>query len=117
MTRTRKLVWGGVLLAIAVSGTVALVQYRTAIRRSEESVLKTNLFRMRDAIDQYRRDKGKWPSTLNELADTGYMRAIPEDPTTRTREWRSVPATGGGVSDVKSAAPGHALDGSRYSDW
>jgi general secretion pathway protein G len=121
-TSKRKLAWFAALIVLAAAVSVVLVQsrvqYRTAIRRSEESVLKTNLFRMRDALDHYHRDKSRWPSTLQELVATGYLRTIPEDPVMRARTWHSVQAAQGvGVTDVKSVAAGKALDGSRYSDW
>ena len=115
-----------VLSLIALLAAMAMVQYRNAIRRSEESVLKTNLFRMRDAIDQYYADKGKYPASLDSLVSDGYMRVIPDDPITKSRDtWQTVPAepdpsspsSDPGVYDVKSGAPGTALDGSNYADW
>ena len=115
-----------VLSLIALLAAMAMVQYRNAIRRSEESVLKTNLFRMRDAIDQYYADKGKYPSSLDTLVSDGYMRSIPEDPLTKSKDsWVTVPAEPDpnnpsaepGVYNIKSGATGTALDGSSYSDW
>ena len=103
-----------VLVAFA---TLATVQYRRAVVRTEESVLKTNLFRMRDAIDQYHRNTQQWPPSLEHLVQGGYMRSVPKDPITRGATWRSVPARDGGIVDVKSTAKGKALDGSRYADW
>ena len=46
-----------VMSLIVVFSTLALVGYRSAITRSKEAVLKENLFRMRDAINQYYVDK------------------------------------------------------------
>ena len=115
-----------VLSLIALLAGMAVVQHRNSIKRSEESVLKTNLFRMRDAIDQYFADKGKYPSSLDTLVSDGYMRSVPEDPITKSRDtWQTVPAEPDpnnpslepGVYDVKSGAPGTALDGSTYADW
>jgi general secretion pathway protein G len=115
-----------VLSLIGLLAAMAMVQYRNSIRRTEESVLKTNLFRMRDAIDQYYADKGKYPASLDSLVSDGYMRAIPEDPLTKSRDtWQTVPAepdpgqpsSDPGIYDVKSGAPGTAMDGSSYTDW
>jgi general secretion pathway protein G len=115
-----------VLSLISLLASMAMVQYRNSIRRSEESVLKTNLFRMTDAIDQYYADKGKYPASLDALVSDGYMRAIPEDPITKSRDtWQTVPAepdpgnpsSDPGIYAVKSGAQGTALDGSSYSDW
>ena len=115
-----------VLSLISLLASMAMVQYRNSIRRSEESVLKTNLFRMTDAIDQYYADKGKYPASLDALVSDGYLRAIPVDPITRTADtWQTVPAEPDpgnpaaepGIYDVKSGAQGQALDGTTYADW
>ena len=115
-----------VLSLISLLAAMAMVQYKNAIRRSEEGVLRTNLWRMRDAIDQYYADKGKYPAALDSLVSDGYMRAIPDDPMTKSRDtWVTEPAepdpnnpsADPGIYNIKSGAPGTALDGSSYSDW
>ena len=89
-------------------------------------MLKDDLFKMRDAIDQYYADKNKYPPTLEDLVSGGYLRALPKDPfTNSTTSWQEVPAepdpnnpmSEPGVYDVKSGADGAALDGSRFADW
>jgi general secretion pathway protein G len=115
-----------VISLISILAAMAMVNYRNGVVRSQESVLKTDLFRMRDAIDQYYADKGKYPSSLDSLVSDGYLRAVPEDPFTKSKDsWQTVPAEPDpnnpnaepGVYDVKSGAPGTALDGSNYADW
>ena len=115
-----------VISLISILAAMGLVQYRNSVVAAKESTLKTDLFRMRDAIDQYYADKGKYPSSLDSLVSDGYMRRIPEDPFTKTADsWTTVPAEPDpnnpsaepGVYDVKSGAQGTALDGSSYSDW
>ena len=115
-----------VIALISILASMAVVQYRNSIVRTQEATLKTNLFRMRDAIDQYFADKAKYPSTLDTLVSEGYMRRIPEDPITKSADtWQTVPAepdpgnpsSEPGVYDVKSGATGTALDGSSYADW
>ena len=115
-----------VLALISLLASMAVVQYRNGVRHSQESVLRTDLFRMRDAIDQYYADKNKYPSSLDTLVSDGYMRRIPEDPITKaTDAWQTVPAEADpanptaepGIYDVKSGAQGTALDGSSYADW
>jgi general secretion pathway protein G len=104
---------------------MGLVQYRNSVQHSKESVLRTDLFRMRDAIDQYYADKGKYPASLEALVSDGYMRKIPEDPITGSADtWQTVPAEPDpgnptaepGIYDVKSGAQGNTLDGTAYSD-
>ena len=115
-----------VLALISLLAGMAVVQYRNGVRHSEESVLRTDLFRMRDAIDQYYADKNKYPTSLETLVSDGYMRKIPEDPISKSADtWQTVPAEPDpanptaepGIYDVKSGAQGTALDGSSYADW
>ena len=115
-----------VISMISLLAAMAIVQYRNSVQSGKEAVLKTNLFRMRDAIDQYYADKGKYPSSIDTLVSDGYLRGIPEDPITRSKDsWQTVPAEPDpsnpsaepGIYDVKSGAQGTALDGSNYSDW
>lgn len=115
-----------VIALISILAAMAVVQYRNSIQRTQEATLKTNLFRMRDAIDQYYADKGKYPSSLDALVSDQYLRRIPEDPFTRSADtWQTVPAEPDpgnpsaepGIYDVKSGAPGQALDGTSFADW
>ena len=111
---------------LIVLASLGLVQYRNSVVRARESVLKEDLFRMRDAIDQYYADKGKYPATLDALVSDGYVRKLPEDPFTHSStSWQAVPAepdpnnpaAEAGVFDVKSGSDEVALDGTRYSEW
>jgi len=115
-----------VISLISILAAMGLVQYKNSVVSSREAVLRTDLFRMRDAIDQYYADKGKYPSALDSLVSDGYMRKVPEDPVTKSSDtWVTVPAepdpnnpsAEAGIYDVKSGAQGTALDGSNYSDW
>jgi general secretion pathway protein G len=115
-----------VISMITILAAMGMVQYKNSIRRTEETTLKHDLFHMRDAIDQYYADKGKYPPSLDSLVSDGYMRKIPEDPITKSATtWQTIPAepdpanpsADTGVYDVKSGAQGTSLDGSAYSDW
>jgi general secretion pathway protein G len=115
-----------VIALITILASMGVVQYRNSIQSSKEAVLHTDLFRMRDAIDQYYADKGKYPQSLDTLVSEGYMRKIPEDPITKSVEtWQTEPAEPDpsnpsvepGIYNVKSGATGTALDGSSYADW
>jgi general secretion pathway protein G len=104
---------------------IALPNYRAAIIQAKESVLKENLFRFRDLIDQYQADKGKYPASLEGLMTDGYLRSIPKDPLTGGKDWTEVPADPDpdnpgeppGVFDVHSASEGTGLDGTPYKEW
>ena len=114
-----------VISLITILSTIALVGYGNAVTRSREAVLKEDLFRMRDGIDQYYADLGEYPPELYALVSAGYLRSIPEDPMTRSSEtWVVVPAEPEpgnpfvqGVYDVKSGSEGTALDGTAHADW
>jgi len=117
------------LIVIAIIGIIsgiAAAQMRTAPIRAKEAVLKEDLFALRDVIDQYFADKGKYPESLDTLIEDGYLRKIPVDPFTQSADsWETIQAEAtdedtegaGGIIDVKSGADGTALDGTRYQDW
>lgn len=115
-----------VIALISILASMGVVQYRNSVLNSKEAVLHTDLFRMRDAIDQYYADKAKYPASLDTLVSEGYMRAIPVDPITKSSDtWQTVPAepepgntsADPGIYNVKSGASGTGLDGTAYSDW
>jgi general secretion pathway protein G len=115
-----------VITLIFILAGMALVQYTNSVTSAREAVLKEDLFRLRDAIDQYYADKNKYPASLEDLVTDKYIRAIPPDPFTNSIEtWQTVmsepdplnPSAQPGVYDVKSGHEGTALDGTKYSDW
>jgi general secretion pathway protein G len=115
-----------VITLIVVLSSVALVGYRNSVILAREATLKDDLFKMREAIEQYYADKNTYPPSLDSLVSDGYMRALPVDPFTRSASsWQAIPSEPDpnnptatpGVSDVKSGAEETAIDGSRYSEW
>ena len=115
-----------VMTIIVTLATIGMVQYRQSVQFARESVLRDDLFKLRDAIDQYYADKNQYPPTLGDLVTAGYVRALPKDPITNSVDsWQAIPAepdpgnpsVAPGVYDVKSGSELTSLDGSRYSDW
>jgi general secretion pathway protein G len=115
-----------VLSLIVLLASIGLMAYSSSVQRGREAVLKEDLYRMRDAIDQFYVDKGKYPADLNELVSSQYLRAIPVDPMTQSADsWELVPAEPDpgnpsgdiGVYNVKSGSDKLGLDGTRYADW
>jgi general secretion pathway protein G len=115
-----------VLALISILATMGMAQYRNGQIHAREAVLKTDLFDLRDAIDQYYADKGMYPSTLDSLVSDGYIRKIPVDPITNAADtWQTVPSepdpnnptASVGVYDVKSGSDQNALDGTPYNNW
>jgi len=115
-----------VLALISVLAGMGVVQYRNSVTRAREAVLQEDLFRMRDAIDQYYADKAKYPVSLDALVAEGYLRAVPKDPITdATDTWQTIPSEPDpnnpsgeiGIFNVKSGSDGTGLDGTKYADW
>lgn len=110
-----------VLAVVATLLTLALPRYFSSIDRAKEAVLKENLYLVRDAIGKHYADKGRYPESLDAMVSDKYLRKLPTDPITESSgTWVVVPPEDpkkGGVYDVKSGAPGQALDGSAYSEW
>ena len=134
MMRFRKAKVGGftlieLLVVVAIIGILAGVvvgQYRRSIIKSKEAVLKENLFRTRNAINQYFADKGKYPFDLHSLVEEKYLRDLPIDPITESTDtWITIQAEMGeedislepGIADLRSGAPGYSLDGSAFGEW
>ena len=117
------LVVAGILIVLAGIG---LAQYKNGKTRASEAVLKTDLFDLRDAIDQYYADKGQDPGTLDSLVTDGYIGKVPVDPFTNAAgTWQTVPSEPDpnnptaalGIYDVKSGSDQTAIDGSKYAEW
>lgn len=115
-----------VMTILVTLATMGLVQYRYSVIRAREAVLREDLFRMRDAIDQFYADKNQYPETLDALVTEGYLRQLPVDPFTNSSgTWLAIPAEPDpnnpaaalGIYDVKSGAEGGSLDGTNYADW
>jgi len=145
MTLLELVIACAILLVLA---TVAVPLARNVVKRKKEDLLHQRLRDMRDAIDRYKdaADAGKikvaagtegYPPDLESLVKptqlTGapdkrirFLREIPEDPMTKTKDWgmRSVQDDpdstswgGNDVFDVFSKSSGTGLDGTKYSDW
>ena len=110
-----------VMAVIATLLTLAVPRYFASIEKSREAVLQANLTLMRQTLDKYYGDKGRYPDTLDDLVANKYLRDVPIDPITESNTtWIVVPPAQqelGAVYDVRSGAEGNARDGSAYLDW
>ena len=111
-----------VLTVLALLLTIAIPRYFAHLEKAKEATLKQDLMVMRDAIDKFHGDKGRYPDQLDELVSSRYIRSIPVDPITEsTSTWRVIPPTDteakGAVYDIKSGADGKSADGSSYGEW
>ena len=114
-----------VLALITTLSAIAFATYQNTVQRGREAVLRENLFRIRDSLDQYYADRGKYPQSLADLVSANYLRKMPLDITQSEETWQTVPAEPDpsnpnaepGIYDVKSGSEATAIDGSKYSDW
>jgi general secretion pathway protein G len=115
-----------VMSLIVILAGIGLAVHSNGQTRAREAVLKEDLFRMRDAIDQYYADKNRYPPNLEALVTEKYLRGVPVDPFTNSAEtWQTTPAETDpsnpsaepGIFDVKSGSDRTALDGTAYANW
>ena len=109
-----------VLTVIGILLAVAQPSFQQYTIRAKEAVLKENLFTLRDVIDQYYADKGRYPDTLDDLVTNGYIRKVPEDPFTKSSDtWVTVSPDGGegGIYDVHSGSDLIVMNGTPYNEW
>jgi general secretion pathway protein G len=115
-----------VMTIIAVLMLIAVPRFASAIKMAKEAVLKEDLHVMRAAIDSYTMDKQKAPQSLDDLITDGYLKAIPEDPFTHSKDtWvtdsngalYSVDQTEPGIDDVHSGSQELSAGGQAYSTW
>ena len=62
--------------------------YDKTVSAAKEAMLREDLRVMRGMLKQYANDKDALPQSLEDLAGTGYIRLIPEDPMTGKRDWK-----------------------------
>jgi len=115
-----------VMAIIAILISIAVPVYNHVITRSKESVLRNNLFTIRSLIDEYTYDKQKAPQSLQDLVGDGYLREVPTDPITNSKDsWKVImedPSNAmnpqePGIYDVRSGSDKTSLEGTPYSDW
>lgn len=110
-----------VLAILATLLTLAAPRYLGTVDRSKEAVLHENLRVMRESLDKFYGDQGRYPMALDELVEKRYLRSVPFDPITENNHsWITVAVPvgeKGNVADVKSGATGNGFDGTAYVDW
>ena len=107
-----------VMAIVAMLLTIAVPRYFGSLERSKETALKQNLMVVRDVIDKFYADNGRYPEDLEKKKKKKYLRAIPIDPVTESdKTWIPIILTEKdrkGLSDIKSGAEGQTSDGSAF---
>jgi general secretion pathway protein G len=115
-----------VISLIAILVAIAVPNYNQSLLRAKESVLRQDLFQLRSLISQYTLDKQKAPQSLDDLVQAGYIKQIPNDPTTGKPDWTvdqeensimDPSQTDTGINDVHSSSTGMGTDGTAYNSW
>ncbi len=113
-----------VITIIIILAAIVLPQYQRTILVTREAVLRDDLYKMRQLIDQFAADKQKLPQSLEDLVTEGYMRELPKDPMTGQADW--TPVTGAdpnskdgeqGLIDVRSSSTDSSTEGTPYNEW
>lgn len=110
-----------VLAIVATLLAIVTPRYYHSLDTAKEAVLKENLATLRQVIDKYYGDRGKYPDNLDALVTRKYLRKIPVDPLTDSADtWVIVPpanAETGAVFDIHSGGAGTGSDGREYREW
>ena len=115
-----------VMAIIGVLAVVAVPSFVGALKTARQAVLKEDLHVLRAAIDSYTMDKQKAPQSLEDLIQDGYLKTVPVDPITRSKEtWvtetsdamHSLDQTDPGIDDIHSGSSEVGSDGQPYSSW
>jgi general secretion pathway protein G len=97
------------IVVISIIGlllTLATPRYFASIERGKEAVQQQNIYAMRDALDKFFGDNGRYPDSLDELVTRRYLRSVPLDPFTDQADWLVLAPPDpnlNGVYDIKSA--------------
>jgi general secretion pathway protein G len=110
-----------VMMIVALLLAIAAPRYVGSMEKSKETALRQSLSVMRDALDKFYGDTGKYPDSLETLVSRRYLRSLPVDPLTGSNAtWTTVAPDDpekGRVYDVHSGAAGNGRDGSPISQW
>ena len=108
-----------VISIIGILATLAVPSYQSSLIKARETVLRQDLFTMRELLDHHRADHGKYPTSLEGLVVAGYLRAIPKDPfTSSSTTWQEIiEPTEGGIFDVYSGSDLVGTTGTAYNQW
>ena len=110
-----------VLAIVATLLTLVVPRYVDRIDVAKETVLRDNLRGVRDVIDKFYGDRGRFPDSLEELVEKNYLKTLPVDPVTDSdTTWQFGGGRGGHkgrVYDIRSGAPGNGRNGRPYAEW
>lgn len=107
-----------VLVIVGLLFSLAVPMVTNGTQRAREATLRHNLTTIRTALDDYFADHMAYPTQLEELVDTQYLRQLPKDTiSNQTTEWRLIVSEEGQIEDIKSRSNDKSSDGEPYANW
>jgi general secretion pathway protein G len=115
-----------VMTIMALLATVGIVGYRRHTRAAREAVLKEDLFQLNHSLEQFLADRGKYPTSIGQLRDEKYLREIPVDPMTQSKDtWVSEyespdqdnPDSEMGIFRIRSGSTDMGENQVPYNEW
>ena len=108
-----------VVSIVGILATIAVPSYQSSLIKAKETVLRQDLFTLRELLDHHRADKGKYPPSLDGLVTAGYLRTLPKDPFTNlpSSGQQIIEPTEGGIFDVYSGSDLVGTNGTPYNRW
>lgn len=108
-----------VISIVGILATLAEPMWEQSVTKAREAVLQRTLMTVRDVLDQFRADRGKYPANIREVVAAGYLRQVPVDPITKSSTtWQEIPAEAeDGIGDVRSGSLFVGSNGAPYNQW
>jgi|SRR5947209_1757434 len=107
-------------LRILLASTCLLLLPGCRTRQQKEQQLEEALNSMNQAIDRFSDDKDRYPKSLQELVDAGYLKKIPTDPVTgSSKTWLCLADEDDsgetGIADISSGSESPESDEGTYT--
>ena len=114
-----------VMAIVMILLSIAVPNYTSSVQRAKDSVMRQNLFTMRQLIYEFTLDKQRAPHSLDEIREAGYMKEIPVNPCTHQKDWvteqedvlLSADQTQPGITNIHSNCALRSSDGTPYSEF
>ena len=94
-----------VMTLVAMLLTLAVPRFFGSLDSGRVVVQQQNVATIRDAIDKFSADIGRYPESLDELVSRHYLRQVPVDPVSESAIWAIIPPADPAQGNVYDIAP------------